>query len=108
MGEVGAAVEMVDLVGVGAAGRTGEQVDSSPLSAPAFGITSERTRPVPCVPVTIHSNYARTLGCPPNAVVEVKCGHHFHKGCISQWGVNHSTCPVCRHALYHDHLALYN
>jgi hypothetical protein len=29
-------------------------------------------------------------------VVEVKCGHMFHRKCISGWTDAHDTCPLCR------------
>ena len=31
--------------------------------------------------------------------VVVKCGHSFHKECISEWLIKKTTCPCCRHSL---------
>jgi hypothetical protein len=29
-------------------------------------------------------------------VVQLKCGHLFHRNCLEPWFVAHHTCPVCR------------
>ena len=31
-----------------------------------------------------------------SAVVEAPCGHTFHKSCLIEWSMLHSTCPICR------------
>lgn len=31
-----------------------------------------------------------------NKVVQLSCGHSFHKGCIEPWLNRNSTCPYCR------------
>ena len=31
-----------------------------------------------------------------STVVEAPCGHTFHKSCLIEWSMLHSTCPVCR------------
>jgi hypothetical protein len=32
-------------------------------------------------------------------IVQLKCGHQFHKNCILQWICTRNSCPVCRAAL---------
>ena len=32
-------------------------------------------------------------------VVEVPCGHLFHKSCLLEWTTLHETCPICRGSL---------
>ncbi|KAF0684786.1 Aste57867_23301 [Aphanomyces stellatus] len=31
-----------------------------------------------------------------DAVVELQCGHSYHKGCVGDWLREHCTCPLCR------------
>jgi hypothetical protein len=32
-------------------------------------------------------------------IARLRCGHLYHKGCISLWTAKHATCPMCRHPL---------
>jgi hypothetical protein len=34
-----------------------------------------------------------------NKLIFVKCGHSFHKECISEWLLRKNTCPCCREIL---------
>lgn len=31
-----------------------------------------------------------------NQELRLKCGHHFHRECILEWGVKRPNCPICR------------
>ena len=29
-------------------------------------------------------------------LLKIDCHHYFHKKCLLEWFINHSTCPLCR------------
>jgi hypothetical protein len=38
----------------------------------------------------------------------LECGHIFHTKCISQWGQQNETCPLCRKELGYEVLTTIN
>lgn len=37
----------------------------------------------------------------PNECIQLKCGHVFHKSCITKWLKVKNNCPNCRKIMYH-------
>ncbi|KAL7747913.1 hypothetical protein RI367_006660 [Sorochytrium milnesiophthora] len=48
---------------------------------------------LPTCPVCLERMDSSTSG-----IFTTLCQHTFHCGCLSRWGQNESTCPVCRHS----------
>lgn len=39
-------------------------------------------------------------------ICKLKCNHEFHYNCISRWGLNKNTCPLCRLMLSGDDIKI--